>query len=162
MRITYTIPSPINPREPYARWASWFGCGYLSPAPGTWGSMVALPLGLILYALGGPILLLLGICALIPVGLWAAQEFGKKIGEHDSKHIVIDEVAGMWIALVPAALNPLLIVVAFIAFRGFDILKPWPVCFFDKKMHNAAGVMLDDIVAGLMACMVVISVEALV
>ncbi len=95
------------------------------------------------------------------IGLWAADLFDKDMDGHDSKMIVIDEVAGQWIALIPAALNPYLIIVAFIAFRFFDILKLWPVSFFDKKVKGAAGVMGDDIVAGLYAAAIVIFVDGL-
>lgn len=162
MKISYKVPEGINPKQNFAIWATWFGCGYLNPAPGTWGTLGAIPFGILFYALGGPILLFVAVCVIIPLGLWAAHNFGKASGDHDSKMIVIDEVAGMWIALIPAALNPFLIIVAFLAFRFFDILKPWPISFFDKKMENAAGVMLDDVVAGIFAALCVIGINILI
>jgi phosphatidylglycerophosphatase A len=159
MKIRYHIPQGINPKNNAIRWATWFGCGFITPAPGTWGSLGALPFGVLLYALGGPILLLLALCAILPLGLWAAHEYGKAVQEHDSPQIVIDEVIGMWIALILAALNPALIIIAFLAFRFFDTLKPWPICFFDKKVKNAAGVILDDVIAGLFACLCVVGAD---
>ena len=160
-KISYQVPSGINPKASYARWATWFGCGYISPGPGTWGSLGALPVGIVLYILGGPILLLLAICAILTIGFWAAQEYGKAAQEHDSKQIVIDEVAGMWIALIPAGLNPLYILIAFVLFRVFDIYKPWPIYLADKNIKNAGGVMLDDVLAGLFACLGLVLIDVL-
>lgn len=151
MKISFNIPEYANKKKAYTWLASWFGSGFLSPAPGTWGSLVAIPFGLIIYYLGGAYALFTAIFLITAVGLWASHHFDRDAGGHDSKMIVIDEVAGQWIALIPAALNPLLILIAFISFRFFDILKPWPICFVDKKIRGAAGVMFDDILAGLAA-----------
>ena len=74
-------------------------------------------------------------------------------GEHDSGIIVIDEAAGLWLTLLAATMEPLSILGAFILFRFFDILKPWPVSYFDR-MPGAKGVMLDDLAAGLYAAIV--------
>ncbi len=145
----------IDFKKPYVWLATWFGCGLISRAPGTWGSLGALPPGIILLLWGGTPALLAGIILVTAIGFWAAKEFDAARGSHDSKMIVIDEVAGQWIALIPAlsagVLNPVLVVLAFILFRFFDILKPWPVSWFDKKLKGPAGVMGDDIVAGLYA-----------
>ena len=144
-------------RKPYVWLATWFGCGLVSRAPGTWGSLGALPVGVFLMIWGGVPALLIGIAVVTGVGLWASKKFDTAIGAHDSKMIVIDEVAGMWIALIPAfpggQLNPLLLILAFLLFRFFDILKPWPVSWFDKKVKGPVGVMGDDIVAGLYAAL---------
>ena len=134
---------------------------FLNPAPGTWGSLGALPFGIALYALGGSIFLAIAVVIITVIGLWAADRFDKAMQGHDSKMIVIDEVAGQWLALIPAALNPYLIFVAFIGFRFFDVLKPWPISFFDKEVRGAAGVMGDDIVAGLFAGIIVLLVKTL-
>ncbi len=92
-----------------------------------------------------------GIVIVTILGFWAAKKFDEEQNSHDSKMIVIDEVAGQWIALIPAGLDPVSIVLSFSLFRLFDILKPWPVSHFDKNVKGAAGVMGDDIVAGLLA-----------
>lgn len=153
MKIIRKVPDKIDPQELYARLATWFGCGYLNPAPGTWGTLGAIPLGVLIFAIGGKVALLIGIVLVSIIGLWAADKFDKAVDGHDSKMIVIDEVAGMWIAMIPAALNPLHIFFAFVLFRFFDILKPWPISFLDRNIKGASGVMLDDIVAGYFACL---------
>lgn len=134
-----------------ATWvATWFGCGFMHPAPGTWGTLGALPLGMILMVLGGKIALMAALIIIIPIGLWAITKFETMTGEHDSGIIVIDEVAGLLVTLMAATMEPLSILGAFILFRLFDIWKPWPVSYFDR-MGGAKGVMLDDIMAGIYA-----------
>lgn len=131
--------------------ATWFGCGYLKPAPGTWGTIGTLPLGILLLWINSAPLLLLVIALISVIGLLSAHRWEQTTGIHDDKRIVIDETAGMLIALIPAALNPLHILIAFIAFRTFDIIKPGPIGWIDKNIHGAMGVMMDDIYAGLLA-----------
>lgn len=141
----------LNFKDPGTWVALWFGCGLMKPGPGTWGSLGALPFGIIFLVLGGPLVLLLAALVLFPVGLWSAGIVEKATGKHDLSMIVIDEVVGQWIALAAAVLAPVYIVLAFVLFRFFDILKPWPVCYFDRKVNGAWGVMLDDVAAGMMA-----------
>lgn len=160
--IKFKVPDQVKFSDVYVRIASWFGCGFLSPAPGTWGSLGAIPFGVAIYAGGGQTALILCVIMITVIGLWAAHKFDHAMDGHDSKMIVIDEVAGQWIALIPAALNPLYILIAFIAFRVFDIAKPWPISFIDKNVKGALGVMGDDIVAGLLAALVVIGLSAYV
>ncbi len=157
--LGFHIPKELDKKKPFVWLASWFGCGFISPAPGTWGSLGALPFGVLIFYLGGISALFWAVIIVTLIGLWAADKFDKALDGHDSKMIVIDEVAGQWLALIPAALNPFLIILSFIAFRFFDILKPWPVSYFDKKVPGAAGVMGDDIVAGLMACVVIMFID---
>lgn len=145
------IPECLDRGKAYVWLASWFGCGFINPAPGTWGSLGALPFGLCIVAFMGVNGLFVAILLVTVTGLWAADRFDQSMDGHDSKMIVIDEVAGQWIALIPAGLNPLLVLTAFVAFRFFDILKPWPIGHIDKKVKGAAGVMGDDLVAGVFA-----------
>lgn len=143
-----------------ATWlATWGGCGLIHPAPGTWGTIGALPFGIILLMLGGVPALILAIALLFPAGLWAARHFEKMVREKDSSMIVIDEVIGMFIALIPALLSPLSIASAFILFRLFDIWKPWPINWMDKKIHGALGVMIDDVMAGIYAALIMIGLR---
>ncbi|NUB43202.1 phosphatidylglycerophosphatase A [Fertoebacter nigrum] len=142
---------------------TFFGAGLLRPAPGTWGSLAALVLGLAIDSFLGFPLLVIATIAVTLLGFWACeQELRDRHGE-DPSEIVIDEVAGMWIALLfPAAafwwrgtddwaLNAWPgWVAAFVFFRLFDIWKPWLVGRADRR-HDAAGVMLDDLWAGLFA-----------
>ncbi len=159
MKFNYKVPEQLDTKEPYVWLASWFGCGFINPAPGTWGSLGALPFGIIIYMFGGASGLAVAAFIVTLIGLWSADKFDKAMDGHDSKMIVIDEVAGQWIALIPAALNPALILIAFILFRFFDILKPWPISFIDKKVSGALGVMGDDILAGLFAAICVMGLS---
>lgn len=138
--------------------ASWFGSGFLKPAPGTWGSLTALPFGIALSYYGGLPALLAAIILIAAIGTWAAHEFSRQSGIHDDKRIVVDEVLGQWIALIPAGTAWPYIVLAFVLFRFFDIVKPWPVSYADKHIHSALGVMLDDVLAGLMAGFILLGV----
>ncbi|WP_323775642.1 phosphatidylglycerophosphatase A [Leisingera sp.] len=137
------------------------GVGYLRPAPGTWGSLAALPLAYGLHQLGGFPLLALATLVCNPAGIWATACMTKGSTDHDPSEIVVDEVAGQWIAIwavsLPAWLHGLPVtalwpgwVAAFLLFRLFDILKPGPVGWADRQ-EGPFGVMMDDVIAGIMA-----------
>ena len=145
--------------------ATFFYIGHLRPAPGTWGSLAALPVAWGLVMLAGPWALVAGIVLAYGLGHWATgvQTAGK--ADHDPSEIVIDEVVGQWIALWPVSFGAQMagtdfwalwpgIVTAFVAFRLFDILKPGPVGWADRQ-EGAFGVMADDLIAGWLAAMVV-------
>jgi phosphatidylglycerophosphatase A len=145
--------------------ATFGGVGHLRPAPGTWGSLAALPAALALYALGGVPLFGLGILLVFGLGWWATALETNGKDDHDPSEIVIDEVAGHWIALLPVVIGAshsgagvLALwpgwVTAFVAFRLFDITKPGPVGWADRQ-RGPFGVMLDDVIAGVMAALVV-------
>jgi phosphatidylglycerophosphatase A len=166
--MTNTHPETSAPKlslkSPAILIATWFGSGFMRPAPGTWGSLAAIPVGAIIFGFGGIYALITATFIAYIAGVWAARIFDEKTGEHDSKMIVIDEVVGQWIALTPAFVlmglsSPLYILAAFVMFRFFDILKPWPCCFFDKSVQNAHGVMLDDVIAGLYAAVFVFGIH---
>jgi phosphatidylglycerophosphatase A len=148
----------LNYRSPAVWAATWLGCGFMRPAPGTWGSLGAIPPALILILLGGPKYLLAALVLVIALGFWASARFEAMSGEADSKMIVIDEVAGQWIALWPVltapVINPVLVLAAFALFRFFDITKPFPVGWFDRKLSGPVSVMGDDIAAGLIAALI--------
>ncbi len=138
--------------DPRTILATWFGLGLLNPAPGTWGTIGALPFGLIILSLGGLKALIPAIIIITIIGYWSAAYFEKQTDSHDNKMIVIDEVAGMWIALCAmTTIDPLQTALAFVLFRLFDITKPWPISYLDKKVGGALGVMADDILAGIVA-----------
>lgn len=128
--------------------ATWFGIGRLPKAPGTWGSLAALPFAWILTEWGGPIALVLGAGAVFLAGVWAAQQLEKADGIKDPGYIVIDEVAGQWLTLAAVPADPVLYGIGFILFRIMDIAKPWPVNWLDRNVAGGLGVMLDDIGAG--------------
>ena len=134
--------------------ATWFGSGLLPGAPGTWGSLAALPVGALLVMTGGIWALVAGCAIALLLGLWATGLYAEQTAREDPSDVVIDEVAGQWIALIPAGLDPLLFAVAFLAFRAADIAKPWPVGWIDRNVRGAWGVMADDLLAGAYAALV--------
>jgi len=143
-----------------ATWvATWGGTGLMQPAPGTWGTLGALPFGIILMLIGGAPALIIASIICFPLGIWAAKHFEVMVREKDSGMIVIDEAVGLWIALIPALLTPLSIGLAFVLFRFFDIIKPFPIGWLDKKYKGAFGVMIDDVVAGLYAAFIMIGLR---
>lgn len=130
--------------------ATGFGAGYLPWAPGTWGSLLALPLHALLSRMApGHHALALGGVFLIAVLSAGAAE--KILDRKDPGVVVIDEVMGMLITLIAAPANPLAWLLGFGLFRFFDILKPWPVRFLDQRLNGGLGVVLDDVMAGLYA-----------
>lgn len=141
-------------KSPWLWLATWFGCGFMRPASGTWGTLGAVPIGLLAFALGGKEVLAILLFITFVLGLRAAAAFEAMSGDHDNSSIVIDEAAGIFVTfLLCPALSSVFIIAAFLLFRLFDIIKPWPVSFFDR-MAGAKGVMLDDIIAGIYAGLV--------
>lgn len=155
LTIDRALLEKIDMRRPYVLAATWFGCGLLKPAPGTWGTLGGLPLALLLAAAGGWPLLLAGATLVAIAGYAAARRFERDTGTHDSGAIVIDEVAGVMLALTAAGNDPVFIGLAFLLFRVFDILKPWPVGWCDRRLPGAFGVMADDIAAGIWAALLI-------
>ncbi|MGI9493771.1 MAG: phosphatidylglycerophosphatase A family protein [Geminicoccaceae bacterium] len=143
---------PTSGARLIASWlVTWFRVGYLPKAPGTFGSIAALPFAWALVWLGGPWLLLVAAAVTFVVGCWAVQVQMAEGDDHDPGFIVIDEVAGQWLTLLAAPLTPLAYVLGLIAFRCFDILKPWPIGWLDRHFQNAFGVMIDDVAAAIYA-----------
>lgn len=127
--------------------ATWFGAGLLPKAPGTWGSAAALPFAWALMSMGGRPLLLAATLICFLTGWWASAVYVARTKAADPSEVVIDEVAGQWLVLSLAPLDPLSYLVGFILFRLFDVRKPWPVCWADERIGGGLGVMLDDILA---------------
>lgn len=146
--------------------ASFFWIGTIPIASGTWGSLAALPCAWLLHWLGGFPLLAVATVVVFGVGYWAVA--GETLGTEltDPSWIVIDEVAGQWVALFPLSAGLWFAGAAahvfpwpgwvggFLLFRLFDIWKPWPVSWADN-MHTPLGVMLDDVLAGILAAICV-------
>lgn len=133
--------------------ATWFGAGYAPFAPGTFGSLFALPIGWALAHEGGPLALALAAIGVSLIGVWAADAYMTQAGAHDPGPVVIDEVAGQWLAMLPMAamLTWQGVLTAFVLFRAFDIWKPWPISWADRKIPGGVGVMADDVLAGIAA-----------
>jgi len=145
------LPAGLRLTDPAVLIATWFGAGLLPKLPGTWGSLAALPFAWAIAAATGPIGLAVAAGAAYLAGLWASGIYLRRSGDGDPGAVVIDEVAGQWLALIPAALDPWLYLVGFLLFRAADILKPFPANWIDRRLGGAQGVMLDDIAAGLYA-----------
>lgn len=139
--------------SPHGLLATWFGFGLLVPAPGTWGTLGGLLFGLLLTTFLPVWSLVIWATALFFAGLWAAHKIEQNSKEHDSSFIVIDEVAAILLVMGagPSSLTVAYTVAGFLAFRFFDVIKPWPVSWADTHISGALGVMLDDILAALYA-----------
>lgn len=131
--------------------ATWFGVGLLPVAPGTWGSLAALPVAWVIAAHWGAAGLLGAAAMVFAVGCWAAGVVVVASGVKDAGSIVIDEVAAQWVVLAAAPVEPAAYILGFLLFRVADILKPWPASWADRRVSGGFGVMLDDIIAALYA-----------
>lgn len=130
--------------------ATGFWVGNIPKAPGTWGSLAALLPWLLIRGFTLPIYLLV-LLAVFIVGFFAAGSAEKILDRADAGPIVIDEILGMFITLTLAPDHPAAWILGFLLFRVFDILKPFPVSWFDQHLHGGLGIMLDDVMAGLYA-----------
>lgn len=155
MRLFDTPPEKLGLFHPITIIATVFWSGLLRPAPGTWGSLAALPLGFLLFQTGGTPLLLIGLVLSITIGIWASGAYATALGQGDPGSVVIDELSGLWLALLGCSFTLPEVVVAFAAFRAFDILKPWPVGWADREIKGGIGIVVDDLIAGVYALIVV-------
>ncbi|CAN0086459.1 MAG: phosphatidylglycerophosphatase A [Mameliella sp.] len=149
------------------RWlASVGGVGYLRPAPGTWGSLAALPLAYGVHMIGGFWLLLVLTIAAFGLGWLAVIKLTADGHGEDPSWVVVDELVGQWIALFPISYGAMLMsvdlwrlwpgwIAGFVLFRLFDIWKPWIIGAVDR-MGTPLGVMLDDVLAGILAAMITV------
>ena len=149
---------------------TFFGIGRLRPAPGTWASAVAVLLAVLAVESGAALLVPLGAVIATLVGFWAVPQALLTSADDDPSEIVIDEVAGQWLAMcftvIPLWRHGVSIldawpgfVVPFLLFRLFDIWKPWPISWADRRVGGGLGIMLDDILAGFMALLVLLGAE---
>ena len=138
-----------NLKKPSHLFATWFGVGLIRPAPGTWGSLVALLIWYFAEFLHSSIHIVLPIFILFSwlVCSQASQDSDSK----DHSAIVIDEVAGMFVALSFVTHEIIIYLWTFLLFRLFDIWKPWPISLADKNVEGGLGILLDDLIAGLCA-----------
>jgi len=137
-------------RNPLHLLAFGFGSGLAPKAPGTFGTLVALPLYLVLQPL--PIYLYLALVALgFIAGIWICGVTSRDLGVHDHGGIVWDEIIGYLVTMTLAPPAWWWWLVGFVLFRFFDILKPWPIGWLDARVTGGFGIMLDDLVAALYA-----------
>ncbi len=137
-------------RNPIHFAAFGFGSGAAPVAPGTFGTVMGLALYLVLPTMTWPLYLLFLLAATL-VGIWLCDQTTRDIGVHDHGGIVWDEFVGYWITMFLAPTGWLWIIVGFVLFRFFDIIKPWPIRWLDQHVKGGFGVMIDDVLAGVMA-----------
>lgn len=131
--------------------ASGFGLGFLPKAPGTWGSLGALPVAWAVWSVAGS-WAVLGLAAILVVAGTAAVKSALSDSDvHDPSWVVVDEIAGQCLVLAPFPPDPITYALGFLLFRAADIVKPWPASAIDRRMTGPFGAMLDDLVAGLYA-----------
>ena len=145
------VPGGLTAWHPAVLVATWFGAGRLPVAPGTWGSLAALPFAGAIHWVFGPVGLGLAAAALFLIGCWASSVYCRCSRDKDPGAIVIDEVAAQWLTLVAAPLDPVFYGIGFLLFRVADIAKPWPASWADRAVEGGLGVMLDDVLAGVYA-----------
>jgi phosphatidylglycerophosphatase A len=131
-----------------------FGAGLSPIAPGTVGTLIALPLAAALRAYVDDLGFLIGIAVAFIIGVWAADRTGRDLGVADHGAIVCDEVAAFLLVLFFVGPQPLRQAFAFVLFRAFDVLKPPPAGFIDREWHHGFGVMADDLIAAFYALLV--------
>ena len=137
-------------KRPVVLFASGFGAGCAPIAPGTAGTMVAIPFVYLIQMLGLEVFIAVTV-AISLIGIGICGQAAKNLGTHDHPGIVFDEIAGYFITMIAAPSGWVWIVIGFVLFRLFDILKPWPISWLDRRIGGGLGIMLDDIVAGVFA-----------
>lgn len=161
---SHRLPPGLAVTHPVLIITTWFGSGFLPWAPGTWGSLLALPFAALLHYQFHETGLLAAAAIAFVVGWIASNSYlranlSAKIDDADPKAIVIDEVTGQWLTLAAAPLDPLMFGVGFLFFRFFDIVKPWPASLIDRRLKSGLGIMLDDVVAGIYAGAVLLIIQ---
>ncbi len=149
-----TEPSPRpNLINPVHLLAFGLGSGCAPKAPGTFGTLMAVALYVPLSGLSLPMYLAVLAVAIV-AGVWLCGRTSRDLGVRDHSGIVWDEFAGFWLTMVAAPSGWGWIIAGFLLFRLFDILKPWPISWLDRRVHGGLGIMLDDLVAGAFAWMI--------
>jgi len=138
-------------RDSAIHWLAFgFGSGFSPKAPGTAGTLAAIPFSLLLAQL--PLPLHLGVLALaLIVGIYCCGKTARDLGVHDHGGIVWDEFVGYWLTVVLLPKTLFWMAAGFVAFRVLDIWKPWPIRLADRSVEGGLGVLLDDVLAGVMA-----------
>jgi phosphatidylglycerophosphatase A len=147
--MTNKVPASVF-RNPVHFLAFGFGSGAAPIAPGTFGTLAAVPLYLLLDMLALPFYLI-ALVVSFGLGIYLCDKTSKDIGVHDHGGIVWDEFVGYWITMLVAPSGWVWVVVGFALFRFFDIVKPFPIGWLDRRVDGGLGIMIDDAVAGTFA-----------
>ncbi len=145
-----TPPAKVILTNPVHLLAFGFGAGLSPRAPGTVGTVVAIPLYLLLSQFSLIIYYIL-LIILIIIGIYVAGKSARMLGVHDHGGIVIDEICGYLLTMALAPVSWFTIILGFILFRLFDIWKPWPIRLLDQRIHGGTGIIIDDLMAGIYA-----------
>ena len=127
-----------------------FGSGKAAKAPGTFGTLAAVPLVLLMQQLSLMPYLLITVLSML-AGFYICDKAAKDMGVHDHGAIVWDEVVGLMITMIAAPVGFVWLLLGFVLFRFFDIIKPWPIRWLDAKVHGGFGIMICDVLAGIFA-----------
>ena len=141
-------------KDPVVLIAVGFGSGLAPKAPGTAGTLIAIPLYVLMQPLPLISYLLITTCLFI-AGIWICTYAAEKLGVHDHPSIVFDEIVGYLITMIAAPEGWLVIVAGFVLFRFLDAVKPWPISWFDRNVSGGLGIMIDDVVAGVIAMAII-------
>jgi phosphatidylglycerophosphatase A len=133
--------------------ATGFGLGNFPFMPGTFGTLGGIVLYVCLLPFSLPIYIVAIMLAFI-FGCWLCEEVAKAMKVYDHKSVVWDEIVGYCVAMIAVPRGLVWICAGFVLFRLFDIIKPWPISWVDKKMKNGLGMMLDDVLAGVAVCLI--------
>ena len=150
------LPPGLSFWHPAALIATFGGSGLLPRAPGTWGSLAAIPFAAAINHFAGAIWLVIAIVIAFAAGWWATSVYLGHGKDPDPGPVVVDEVIGQWITIVAVPPTAVYYVLAFLLFRFFDIFKPWPIRWIDRRVPGALGVILDDVLAGVFAAVVLL------
>ncbi len=145
------LPPNWNFRDPAQFLGTGFGVGLLPVAPGTWGSLLALPVAWGIFEVAGRAGLAAAALVAFAVGIWASGKCIRLWQDSDPKSVVIDEICGQWLVLLAVTPDAVHYALGFALFRAADILKPWPVSWADREIKGGLGVMVDDVLAALYA-----------
>lgn len=153
------LPAGMSLRDTHVWLATWFGSGLIKPASGTWGTLASLPFVAAICLMDSFYLLVAFIVLTFGFGMWSTRTYLDKSGTKDPSEVVIDETCGLSVTCISYFILNIqnthgqfvYFCLAFVLFRIFDAAKPWPISWFDREIGGALGVMLDDIVAGVIA-----------
>jgi len=127
-----------------------FGSGLAPKAPGTFGTLAAIPFYFVIMSWSLPVYCGFLVLAFL-LGVYLCDRSAKELGVHDHPGIVWDEMLGYWLVMLAAPAGWIWMAVGFVLFRFFDIFKPWPIGWVDKKVSGGFGIMLDDVLAAVFA-----------
>ncbi|HEY5807338.1 MAG TPA: phosphatidylglycerophosphatase A [Povalibacter sp.] len=148
-------------RQPVHLLAFGFGAGLMPRAPGTFGTLIAVPIVVLVMQFGWQAHVAFTVAAAV-AGVWICGESAKRLGVHDHPGIVWDEIVGFAVTMLAAPAKWYWLLAGFLLFRFFDILKPWPIREADHRLHGGLGIMLDDVIAGLFACAILLALTTVV